>query len=84
MTTSYHLRQLCTILTLSATLGTLAATQVTAGANPDFRIVLHAKPSSFEPCNGYLPVDCATLHPVKPDPSGRNFSPWMVTSSKAA
>jgi hypothetical protein len=58
MTTSYHLRPLCTILLSAVTLGVGAVTQVTAGTNPDFRIVLHAKPSSFETCNGYLPLDC--------------------------
>ena len=35
-----------------------------AGLNPDFRIVLHAKQSSFEPCNGYLPVDCTSVQPT--------------------
>ena len=42
-----------------------------AGLNPDFRLVLHAKQSSFEPCNGYLPVDCANVQPtvnVQPAP----------------
>ncbi len=35
-----------------------------AGLNPDFRIVLHAKQSSFEACNGYLPVDCTNMQPT--------------------
>lgn len=39
-------------------------TEAAAGANPDFRIVLHAKSSSFEPCSGYLPVDCLNTMPT--------------------
>jgi hypothetical protein len=42
-----------------------------AGLNPDFRIVLHAKQSLFEPCNGYLPLDCTNNPPtvnVQPAP----------------
>ncbi len=37
--------------------------EVVAGANPDFRIVLHGKSSSFETCNGYLPLDCVSNQP---------------------
>jgi hypothetical protein len=29
------------------------------GANPQVTLPLHAKASTFEPCNGYLPVDCS-------------------------
>src|SRR6188474_518504 len=63
MTTSYHLRPLCTILILAVTLG-VGAVDVSAGTNPNFRIVLHAKQSSFEPCNGYLPLDCIANPPT--------------------
>ncbi len=35
-----------------------------AGMNPTVTLPLHAKASSFEPCNGYLPVDCRTNYPV--------------------
>ena len=69
MTTSRHLRWLCTILMVAIALGVCAAGRVNAGTNPDFRIVLHAKPSSFEPCNGYLPVDCISNPPTVNLPS---------------
>jgi hypothetical protein len=68
MTTSYHLRPLCTILILAVTLG-VGAVDVSAGTNPNFRIVLHAKQSSFEPCNGYLPVNCVDVPPTVNLPS---------------
>src|SRR5688572_13501738 len=34
------------------------STSAFAGRNPNITLPLHAKASSFEPCNGYLPVDC--------------------------
>ncbi|HWN83472.1 MAG TPA: hypothetical protein VNL97_03765 [Solirubrobacterales bacterium] len=64
MTASCHLRQHCTILILAFTLVALATSRIEAGANPDFRIVLHAKQTSFENCNGYLPVDCVNVQPT--------------------
>ena len=64
MIASRHLRQLCTVLLLATALGVLAVDRAMAGVNPDFRIVLHAKLSSFEPCNGYLPVDCSSNSPA--------------------
>ena len=33
------------------------------GANPQVTLPLHAKASSFEACNGYLPVDCTPANP---------------------
>ena len=48
------------------------ATIVVAGANPYFTLPLHAKPSSFESCQGYLPVDCRNVFPtvdVNPGPT---------------
>jgi hypothetical protein len=35
-----------------------------AGLNPQVTLPLHAKLSSFEPCTGYAPVDCATVLPT--------------------
>lgn len=64
MTTSRHPRRLCTIFIVALALAVCAAGRVTAGTNPDFRIVLHAKPSSFETCNGYLPLDCIANPPT--------------------
>ena len=39
------------------------------GANPYVTLPLHAKPSSFEPCFGYLPVDCEGVRPTVNIPS---------------
>ena len=36
---------------------------VEGGGNPNFTIPMHAKPSAFEQCNGYLPVDCMAVQP---------------------
>jgi len=43
---------------------TCVATAASAGLNPNFTLPLHAKASSFEPCSGYLPVDCTNHLPV--------------------
>ncbi len=45
-------------------LATCVATAASAGLNPNFTLPLHAKASSFEPCDGYLPVDCVNHLPV--------------------
>jgi hypothetical protein len=53
-------RAVLTALLLASCLATAAH----AGQNPMVSLPLHAKASSFEPCNGYLPVDCRSNHPV--------------------
>lgn len=40
------------------------STNAFAGANPQVTLPLHAKPSTFEQCNGYLPVDCVSTLPT--------------------
>jgi hypothetical protein len=48
------------------------ATTAFAGHNPTVTLPLHGKASSFEQCNGYLPVDCTTTMPlttVNPGPT---------------
>ena len=45
-------------------LATCVATTAFAGHNPFVTLPLHAKASTFEPCNGYLPVDCRTTPPT--------------------
>jgi hypothetical protein len=42
----------------------LVARPAYAGANPSFTLPLHAKVSQFEPCDGYLPVDCLDNRPT--------------------
>jgi len=52
-----------------ALMALLLATTAFAGQNPLVTLPLHAKASSFEPCTGYLPVDCrATLPTVNINP----------------
>ena len=43
-----------------------------AGMNPDITLPLHALASTFEPCDGYLPVDCVVYRPtvsIEPGPT---------------
>jgi hypothetical protein len=49
---------------LTALLATATATGAFAGMNPHVSLPLHAKASSFEPCTGYLPVNCRDIMPV--------------------
>ena len=42
----------------------LVGSAADAGLNPYFTIPLHYKVSSFEVCDGFLPVDCATTRPT--------------------
>ena len=48
------------------------STMAFAGANPSITLPLHAKASTFEQCNGYLPMDCSQANPplvnVSPQP----------------
>jgi hypothetical protein len=48
----------------AALVSTGITTAAFAGLNPVFSLPLHAKASSFEPCDGYLPVDCRVNIPV--------------------
>lgn len=47
-----------------ALMALLLATTAFAGQNPQVTLPLHAKASSFEPCTGYLPVDCRANQPT--------------------
>jgi hypothetical protein len=47
-----------------ALLALCIGTTAFAGLNPDITLPLHGKASSFEPCNGYLPVDCLGNRPT--------------------
>jgi hypothetical protein len=55
-------RWLCALPLLGPLL--LLAGDTHAGLNPHFTIPLHAKSSSFEVCDGYLPVDCVSTRPT--------------------
>ena len=35
-----------------------------AGENPSFTLPLHIAASTYQPCNGYLPIDCTSNHPT--------------------
>ncbi len=53
------------LATLAAALVvTGAAPAALAGMNPEICLPLHARASGFEPCAGYLPVDCVVNMPV--------------------
>ena len=60
------------LLLTSAIMLLFAASPIYAGANPSFTLPLHAKASQFEPCNGYLPVDCLDNRPRSTWPRGRS------------
>ena len=46
------------------------STTAFAGLNPQITLPLHGKASSFEPCTGYLPVDCEGIRPTTNVPVG--------------
>ena len=64
MVTNSAARELVIAGCTALILGTAALSPVEAGENPNFTIPMHAKPSMFESCDGYLPVDCLAVQPV--------------------
>jgi len=60
---------------------TAAAGTALAGGNPDFTLPLHAKLSAFEPCNGYLPVDCAGVRPTVQIESGQDVAVFLLVAN---
>jgi len=57
---------------LVATVAACVVGVASAGMNPDITLPLHALPSTFEPCDGYLPVDCEAYGPtvtIEPGPT---------------
>jgi hypothetical protein len=57
-------RKLVVVGYVASLLSFAAHRPVEGGVNPNFTIPMHAKPSSFEICDGYLPVDCVAVEPV--------------------
>jgi len=53
------------------------STTAFGGANPLATLVLHAKPSSFEQCGGYSPVDCVGV-PGTPGRPTVNVAPQPI------
>ncbi len=51
-------------LAVTAVLLVYFAPPTLAGENPYFTLPLHAKVSTAEPCDGYLPVDCLSNRPT--------------------
>jgi hypothetical protein len=72
----------CT-LTLAACLAILggAVESVFAGANPNFTLPLHAKVSQFEPCSGYLPVDCLGVRPTVQVETGQQVAIFLFVAN---
>ena len=60
-----------------------AASSAFAGANPNFTLPLHAKVSSFEQCNGYLPVDCLGVRPVVEVETGQPITVFLMVANYA-
>ena len=58
-----------------------ATSSAFAGANPNFTLPLHAKVSSFEQCNGYLPVDCMGVHPTVSVQSGQPVAVFLFVAN---
>ena len=71
------------VATALAFLATCAATAAVAGLNPNFTLPLHAKVSSIEPCDGYLPVDCRTVLPNVSAPAGGPVAVFLFVSNYA-
>jgi hypothetical protein len=67
---------------LVASLATLVgAPDAFAGANPNFTLPLHAKVSQFEPCDGYLPVDCLGIRPTVQVESGQPVAVFLLVAN---
>jgi hypothetical protein len=65
-------------------LASSAASAVSAdGMNPNVTLPLHAEASSFEPCDGYLPVNCNGIYPtvnIGPGPTSIFLLIWRYYS----
>jgi hypothetical protein len=59
-----------------------AGTVFAGGANPNFTLPLHAKVTQvFEPCDGYLPVDCLGVHPTVEVQSGQAVAVFLLVAN---
>jgi hypothetical protein len=72
----------CSALSLLAM--PLLAGIASAGLNPHFTIPLHAKSSSFEGCDGYLPVDCDGTRPTVTAIAGEPTVVYVMVHNYAA
>ena len=72
----------CSALSLLAT--PLLAGFASAGLNPHFTIPLHYKVSSFEACDGFLPVDCAGTRPTVTAMAGEPAAVYVLVHNYAA
>ena len=52
-----------------------------AGSNPNFTLPLHAKLSQFEPCSGYLPVDCLGVRPTVQVETGQQVAIFLFVAN---
>jgi len=61
---------------------TAAAGTALAGGNPNFTLPLHAKVTQgYEPCEGYLPVDCLSVHPTVEVQSGQSVAIFLLVAN---
>jgi hypothetical protein len=62
----------------------LLAGSALAGQNPQVTLPLHWKASSFEPCTGIAPVDCATNRPVVNAVAGQAACVFLLANNHTA
>jgi hypothetical protein len=68
-------------LTIAGLFWVSASASAYAGANPNFTLPLHAKVSQFEPCTGYLPVDCMGVRPTVQVESGQPVTIFLFVAN---
>ena len=61
-----------------------AASAIHAGANAEFTLPLHALMSAFEPCHGYLPVDCLAVPPTTEIPGDGPTTVFILLANHTA
>jgi hypothetical protein len=74
-----HRHTLALVVSLASLVG--AVDRAVAGANPNFTLPLHAKVSQFEPCSGYLPVDCLSVRPTVQVETGQQVAIFLFVAN---
>jgi hypothetical protein len=73
-------RPIYQLVALAASISSAVSTAF-AGANPNFTLPLHAKVSYFEPCDGYLPVDCLDVRPTIQVETGQTVTVFLLVAN---
>jgi hypothetical protein len=70
---------MCTVFLVVGILSLFAPTSLAlGGANPNVTLPLHVKVSTFEPCSGYLPVDCLNSHLTTQAPPNSTVTVFLL------